>query len=141
MLASSLFSLLAGAAVVAAQYPTDDQTTTSTMTMTATVTITKCNPTNTNCPAYSETSTSTSTSSSEVISYPIYNTTVSEGPTGYPNTTIAKPTGYTTQTTYVGVTPTKSGGGVTVPTSAASGLFLQSGLLLGIVAAGVTFLA
>jgi hypothetical protein len=132
----------AGLSLVAAQ----DETTTSTSTLTQTITITKCNPTVTNCPARN---TSTSTSST-TWSFPLSNSTSTAGPTGptavYNSTSYSLPasTPLVTETAVVTTTPTKSGStgaASTVSVSGARGLMVQSGLLLGVLGAGVAFLA
>ncbi|KAK5658789.1 hypothetical protein OQA88_1601 [Cercophora sp. LCS_1] len=130
----NIFTVLAaGLTLASATKPVDveeDITTTSTSTMTQTVTITECNPTNTACPGY----------------WPKTNST-SAAPTWFHNATSwAIPTGTgkpaVIQTSIVSTAaPTKPATTVPVTTSGANGLFLQSGLLLGIVGAGVALIA
>ncbi|KAK1769740.1 hypothetical protein QBC33DRAFT_513221 [Phialemonium atrogriseum] len=143
---SSIFTLLAaGLAFVAAE----EGTTTSTSTMTKTVTITQCNPTLTDCPARSTSAPSYSASS--IRSFPLSNSTSTAYPTAYYNTssTYVAPSSYPVVTqTYV-VVPTASESesasasstATTVPQSGAGGLLVQSGLLLGVLGAGVALLA
>jgi hypothetical protein len=139
---TSIISILAAcASLVAAQ----DGTTTSTSTMTQTLTITQCNPTVTNCPGRNtSTSTTSTSSSSSVWSYPLSNSTVSAGPTAYPNTTVVVvPTIKSTSTSTVVATtsPGKTGPPTTLPTSGARALIAQSGLLMGVLGAGIAILA
>jgi hypothetical protein len=141
---TSIFTFLAvGLSFVAA---TEDTTTTSTSTMTKTVTITQCNPTASNCPAQTESeypvSTEVSSSSAYVPSYPAYNSTTA-GPTGYPNATATlQPTNsYPAVTETSVVIPTAAPTSTDVPASGSRGLFIQSGLMMGVLGAGIALLA
>jgi hypothetical protein len=101
-----------------------------------TVTITECNPTATDCPFYKPPMVNTTTASA----------TPSAHPTWYHKneTSWAVPThkGPTAIETSVVVAPTKAKpSGSAIPTSGASGLFLQSGLMLSLVGASVALLA
>ncbi|KAB5580723.1 hypothetical protein GE09DRAFT_1083357 [Coniochaeta sp. 2T2.1] len=135
-----IFTILAAcASIVAAQ----DGTTTSTSTMTQTVTITQCNPSVTNCPGKTTSSSSSVVTPSSSWSYPLSNSTVSAGPTSYPNTTvIVSPTKSTSTSVVIATTgsPTKTGP-ATLPTSGARALIAQSGLLMGVLGAGIAILA
>lgn len=137
---TSIFTFLAvGLSFVAA---TED-TTTSTSTMTKTVTITQCNPTATNCPAQTESEYPVSTSSSVYVpSYPAYNSTTA-GPTGYPNATAthAPTNSYPAVTETSVVIPTAAPTSTDVPASGSRGLFIQSGLMMGVLGAGIALLA
>ncbi len=153
MLAQNLFVLAAAATGVSAQYyASDSSTTTSTLTQTQTVTITKCNPTYTDCPAAYPTSTSSSSASH--IYYPVYNASASAYPTAYYNsTTYAAPTGGYPVSTPLGrgapvpfgptysASTTPAAAPTVVASGAQAGPFLQSGLLLAVVGAGVALLA
>lgn len=135
----SIFTILVASAAMAMAGDVDeDITTTSTSTMTMTVTITECNPTATDCPSYKPPKVNTTTSTTSA--------TPSAHPTWYHKneTSWAVPTqkGPTAIETSVVVVPTKAkSSGSAVPTSGASGLFLQSGLMLSLVGAGVALLA
>ena len=136
------FTLLATAAtMVAAQDTITTGTTTSTFTLTRTVTITSCNPSVTYCPGRNTTTTTSSTSSSAW--YPVSNSTTSAGPTAYTNTTVwVYPTSTPVQTTVVEVSPTTpSAPAATVTGSGAGSLFVQGGLLMSVVGAGIALLA
>jgi len=154
----SFFALMAAGLAFAAEEI--DQTLTSTSTMTQTVTITQCNPTVSNCPGFTTTSSSTPsstiipTTSSEVIittsspvpSYPVSNSTVPIGPTGgYSNSSSyvvpsSKPPVFETSTVVVEPTQPNTAPSA-IPTAAAAGVFVQSGLLLSVLGAGVALLA
>ncbi|KAI1459085.1 hypothetical protein F4805DRAFT_422548 [Annulohypoxylon moriforme] len=172
---SSLIVLVAGAASAVAQYPVESVTssagtTTATSYLTATVTITKCNPTNTACPLYSSSSSSTSSSVSTPPAYPTSsvvlnttssavpsstwypiskNSTVSAGPTAYPNvsSSYVVPTTYATQTSLIPTTAAAtpsypaSTSAPAVPASGAGIVSVQSGLLMGVLAMGAAFFA
>ncbi|KAK1755314.1 hypothetical protein QBC47DRAFT_402658 [Echria macrotheca] len=109
----------------------EDITTTSTQTLTKTLTITECNPSYTACPGWKT------------------NSSVSAAPTGWPSknsTGWAYPTGTkpsTIETVPVVVVPTISKTAPTAPvaTGAAGSLFVQSGLMLGLLGAGVALVA
>lgn len=118
----SIFAFAAvGLSMVMAE---DDETTTSTQTQTQTVTITQCNPTATGCPGYT-------------TSYPVMNSTISASPSGYHNSSVIVITKPTLTQTPVPTKPTTSA----VATGGASGLFLQSGLLLTVLGAGMAIVA
>ncbi|KAK3383220.1 hypothetical protein B0T24DRAFT_604200 [Lasiosphaeria ovina] len=130
ILATGLMSMVAADAL-------GDETTTSTSTMTKTVTITSCNPTVTDCPARTSTS---------VPVYPLSNSTSSAGPTAYSNSTSSFVI-YTSSPAPTGTpggssTPTKSTTATSsLATGGAGSLFVQSGLLLSVLGAGVALLA
>ncbi|RKU42124.1 hypothetical protein DL546_003886 [Coniochaeta pulveracea] len=149
----------AGASIVAAQ---QDDTTTSTSTMTQTVTITSCNPTITNCPgrtsstsstsstlaiittsssSSSSTASSTPSASPSTWSYPLSNSTTVAGPTAYSNTTTFVAPTLSTSTSVVIIPTTTGSSPSTVPTSGAGALFAKSGLLMGVLGAGIAILA
>jgi len=160
MLSSSLLTLLAGAAVVAAQdypeypesseapidypvsseapvypvYSTAEPTTTSTITYTATLTITKCNPAKGYCPPETTSSTSCTTNSTSYI-YPIYNTTVAYPTKVYPTDV------YVTKSSYVPVQPTKAPAQPTGVVESGASPLAQGGMLVAFVAAGLALLA
>jgi len=129
--------IAAGLSLVSATKPEDvDSTTTSTQTstMTMTLTVTQCAPGVSNCPGAWPGKNQTATvpswhhsNSTTVIVIP----TGSGGGGGSP--TAVKTTG-------AGVIPTKSAPSP-VATGAASGLVFQSGLMLGVLGAGVALLA
>jgi len=106
----------------------DDETTTSTSTMTQTVTITQCNPTATSCPGHSTTT-----------PYPVTNSTVSVHPSVYHNSSSIVI--YTSKPTLVQTTGPSKSTTTAVATAGASGLFLQSGLLLTVLGAGMAIVA
>ncbi|KAH8878658.1 hypothetical protein GQ53DRAFT_82491 [Thozetella sp. PMI_491] len=135
-----IFAVLATGLAFAAAQDDIETTTTSTQTLTQYVTITKCNPTVTNCPARTNSSTVAPTTSS-VWSYS-KNSTVSSGPTAYPNSTstYVAPTSKTPVTQTTAVSPSKSSA-TTVPTGAAGSLFVQSGLMAGVLGVAVALLA
>ncbi|KAM7224455.1 hypothetical protein V8F06_000236 [Rhypophila decipiens] len=125
-----------------------DETTTSTSTLTKTVTVTQCNPTISACPGYEASTTAPASSSSIVKSYPVLNSTSSVVyPTGgYSNHTSSfytAPTsaGYPVETT--GATPTYPAQppASSIAEAGSGSVFVHSGLLLGIVGAGVALLA
>jgi len=129
----SIFTILAaGLSLVMANAPAEDEdiTTTSTSTMTMTVTITECNPTATDCPAGH---------------WPKPNSTVSAQPTWVHHNASSwavpthKPTAI--ETSVIVVTPTKAKTSTPIPTSGAAGLFIQSGLMLSLLGAGVALVA
>jgi hypothetical protein len=139
MLASSLLTILAaGVSLVAAN---DDAsisgTTTMTSTLVQTITITKCNPAVKSCPG--ATTTTTSTSSSWLVS----NSTTSQGPTAYHNTssTVLPTGGPSTQVTLPTTPPT--GRPTTTPPvpGAAGASYVQTGFLLGAVGLSMALLA
>ncbi|KAL1903335.1 hypothetical protein Sste5346_000620 [Sporothrix stenoceras] len=118
-------------------------TTTSTISMTQTITITRCNPSVTNCPANRH-NTTTSTH------WPVSNTSTVAWPTSYHNKTTshhATATGGSSGAASTVVVLSSSPAGApssspsTATTSGAQGLFIQSGLLLGGLAAAIAILA
>ncbi|CAK7243542.1 MAG: hypothetical protein STHCBS139747_005067 [Sporothrix thermara] len=131
-------------------------TTTSTISMTQTITITRCNPTVTNCPANRlNTTTTTLTSSTH---WPVSNTSTVAWPTSYHNqttsskvvstggfTSVAVPTVVVPPVTPAVVAPSAPAPATATPskvnTSGAQGLFIQSGLLMGGLAAAIAILA
>ncbi|KAK0731472.1 hypothetical protein B0H67DRAFT_564908 [Lasiosphaeris hirsuta] len=136
----SIYTLLAfGLSLVMA----DDETTTSTSTLTQTVTITQCNPTVTDCPGYPTTTSTSTLSSSSSWAWHLTNSTVPAGPTaGWSNSSsiVVIPTSHVTS--IVQATPTKATTSTSsIPTSGASGLIMQSGLLLTILGAGMALVA
>ncbi|KAK1829842.1 hypothetical protein QBC39DRAFT_121510 [Podospora conica] len=125
--------IAAGLSLVSATKPDDvDTTTTSTQTstMTMTLTVTQCAPGVSSCPGAWPAKNHTAT----VPSWHHDNsTTVVVIPTGgSPTAIITGPAG--------GVVPTKSAP-APVATGAASGLVFQSGLMLGVLGAGIALLA
>jgi len=125
--------IAAGLSLVSATKPEDvDSTTTSTQTstMTMTLTVTQCAPGVSSCPGAWPGKNDTAT----VPSWHHDNsTTVVVVPTGDSHPTPIKTTG-------AGVLPTKSAP-PPLQTGAASGLVFQSGLMLGVLGAGVALLA
>ncbi|EJT81494.1 hypothetical protein GGTG_01472 [Gaeumannomyces tritici R3-111a-1] len=156
MLASNVvYGIVASFAALAAAQTTSG-TTTSTATMTRTITITTCNPEVSNCPGRTS-----STSSSSSISTAVNTTTssvMSTSSTYYPtaNLTSAFPVPSKNATSYMPHAPTKivTTGGTSLPPaptltppvtlpvgSGGSAVFFQSGLMLGLLGAGVAILA
>ncbi|KAJ2899264.1 hypothetical protein MKZ38_003314 [Zalerion maritima] len=139
--------LLFAVGLVAAWESSSEDTTTLTSTCTQTMTITQCNPTYTDCPYVSETTTpepveTTIETTSEMPSYPAHNTTVPHPTSGFLNTTTsAGPTLVTaTQTSIVEGTSATTSEAPIVTDSGAGNLFVNSGLLMGVLAAGAAFL-
>jgi hypothetical protein len=125
--------IAAGLSLVSATKPEDvDSTTTSTQTstMTMTLTVTQCAPGVSSCPGAWPGKNETATAPSW---HHGNSTTVIVVPTGGGSPTAIKTTG-------AGVVPTKSAP-APVATGAASGLVFQSGLMLGVLGAGVALLA
>ncbi|CAK7265557.1 hypothetical protein SEPCBS119000_001579 [Sporothrix epigloea] len=118
-------------------------TTTSTISMTQTITITRCNPSITNCPAHRHNTTTTH--------WPVSNTSTVAWPTSYYNksTPVVIPTGTgagaVVSSTVVIIAPPSTAAASSAPasvsTSGAQGLFIQSGLLMGGLAAAIAILA
>jgi hypothetical protein len=125
-------------------------TTSSTTTIYQTVTVTRCNPEVTNCPASTPSASPTlspvvhnavNTTSSMTTSttfYSAHNSTRSAGPTGTGHFTNA--TSSTRSSNSPGSTGTDSSASP-IPTAGAAGRFVQTSLMLGLVAAGVAILA
>ncbi|CAK7267679.1 hypothetical protein SEPCBS57363_002713 [Sporothrix epigloea] len=119
-------------------------TTTSTISMTQTITITRCNPSVTNCPANRHNTTTTA-------HWPVSNSSTVAWPTSYFNKSSSTviPTGSGAGTvvssTVVVVLPPPTAAAPTAPaavsTSAGQSLFIQSGLLMGGLAAAIAILA
>lgn len=127
--------IAAGLSLVSATKPEGDvdvtTTSTQTSTMTMTLTVTQCAPGVSSCPGAWPGKNQTAT----VPSWHHSNsTTVVVVPTGGGSPTAIKTTGAG------GVVPTKSAP-APVATGAASGLVFQSGLMLGVLGAGVALLA
>lgn len=120
----SLFVILAAGLSVAMAGEEKDTTVTSTSTQTRTLTITECEPSNTACPGYW-------TKNSTVSAHPTYskNSTDWAYPTG----------GKVTETKPIATSPAKTT--APIPTAGAGGLFVQSGLLLGVLGAGIALVA
>jgi hypothetical protein len=139
MLASSFLTILAaGVSLVAANDAADvsiSGTTTMTSTLVQTITITKCNPAVKSCPGATTTTTSTS-------SWYVSNSTTTEGPTAYHNTTTL-PTGKpSTQVTLPSSPPTGRPSTSTPPVPGAAGAsYVQTGVLLGAVGLTMALLA
>ncbi|KAL8370748.1 hypothetical protein RB595_000887 [Gaeumannomyces hyphopodioides] len=159
MLASNVvYGLVASFAALAAAQTTSG-TTTSTATMTRTITITSCNPEVSNCPGRTSSTTSSSSSTSTFVNTTTSSTIMSTSSTYYPtaNLTSAFPVPSKNSTSYMPPVPTKiatASGGVSLPPaptvtppvtipvgSAGSAVFFQSGLMLGLLGAGVAILA
>ncbi|KAK0633074.1 hypothetical protein B0T14DRAFT_560699 [Immersiella caudata] len=125
-----IFTILAATASLAMAGDVEDVTLTSTSTMTRTVTITECNPTATDCPSGN---------------WGKPNSTVSAHPTWYHKneSSWAVPTQKPTiiETAVVTAAPSKSKTPGAVETSGSNTLFVQSGLLLSLLGAGVALLA
>jgi hypothetical protein len=128
----SIFTILAAAVslAMAGDVVEEDVTLTSTSTMTRTITITECNPTATDCPGGN---------------WGKPNSTVSAQPTWYHKneSSWAVPTQKPTviETAVVTAAPTKAKTTGTIETSGSNTLFLQSGLMLSLLGAGVAILA
>ncbi|CAK7223371.1 hypothetical protein SCUCBS95973_005155 [Sporothrix curviconia] len=147
MFASLYLTVLAFVVTLVTATTSVSGTTTSTISMTQTITITRCNPTVTNCPANRQ---NTTTSSS--THWPVSNTSTVAWPTSYHNkTTTSKATatgaGTGAASTVVVLPSTTAPAATTastpssVNTSGAQGLFIQSGLLMGGLAAAIAILA
>ncbi|EHA48928.1 hypothetical protein MCOR27_003782 [Pyricularia oryzae] len=143
MLASSLFYgvLAAVATAVTAQTTEGLSTTTSTSTMTRTVTITQCNPSITNCPGRNTSSTTAAAPTTIVSSANLTSAmpTPSKNSTGYVQPTLSPKT--STAGVVLPSTAPQPPVATVPPTAAGTSVFVQSGLMLGVLGAGIAILA
>ncbi|TLD29357.1 hypothetical protein PspLS_03778 [Pyricularia sp. CBS 133598] len=144
MLASSLFYgvLAAVATAVTAQTTSGLSTTTSTSTMTRTITITQCNPSITNCPGRNTSTSAPAAPTTSIVTSANLTSampTPSKNSTGYVQPTLSPKT-----TTAVVVLPSgapQPPAATVPPTGAGTSVFVQSGLMLGVLGAGIVILA